>query len=330
MRDKAMQQELVAWAPMRVADRYLLAEDVFAVVLTGESGTPLPDFAPGAHVEVKVPGGARAYSLCNQPGVRDHYLLAIHNSPSSRGGGRYLCETCNVGETVFVRGPNNRFPLSAAHERVVLIAGGIGITPIIGMADHLAQLGVEFDMHYSARTRASAAFVDRLEGSVYRNRVRVHFRDAPGFERLDLEALFRQIDAAQHVYLCGPNAMLVEAIALSERFGVRERFHCERFGGSPLPSASDAANGSFDVLAARSGLRVAVPAECSIAVALNGAGVDMPLSCAQGVCGMCLTRVLDGIPDHRDEFLSEAERAANDVILPCVSRARTATLTLDV
>ncbi|MBR8264949.1 oxidoreductase [Burkholderia cenocepacia] len=329
MRDQTIRRATAGWMPMRVADRYRLAENIFAVTLASECNTPLPETTPGDHIEVQVPGGTRAYSLCNLPGTRDHYLLAIHRSPS-RGGGHYLCETCEVGDTVQVRGPNNCFSLSPAHRRVVLIAGGIGITPIISMAEHLALRGVDFDMHYSARTRAAAAFVDRLDRSAYRNRIHYHFRDDPRCQRLDLETLFKSLDAAQNVYLCGPNQMLAEAMALSERYSLSDRLHYERFGTSRRVSALPMTKGGFDVVAARSGLRVEVPADCSIAAALNRAGIDVPLSCEQGVCGMCLTRVLDGIPDHRDAVLSDAERAANDVILPCVSRAKSASLTLDL
>ncbi|MGB8416810.1 PDR/VanB family oxidoreductase [Paraburkholderia sp.] len=315
---------------MHIVDRYPLAEDVFAIVIAGNGGARLRDFAPGAHVEVKVPGGVRAYSICNLHGVRDHYLLAIHNSPLSRGGARYLCEACHVGDAVQIRGPNNLFPLTTTHSHAVLIAGGIGITPIIGMADHLAHLGVDFEMHYSARTGTAAAFVDRLHDAAYRNRVHFHFRDDPGLERLNLEDLLGRLDVSQHVYLCGPSPMLVEAVELSERFGLRDRLHCERFAAGHPHSVTDDATGSFDVLAARSGLRIAVPKNCTIAAALQLAGVDVPLSCEQGVCGMCQMRVLDGIPDHRDVFLSDAERVASDVILPCVSRAKSATITLDI
>lgn len=314
---------------MRVTDRYRLAENIFAVTLVSEYGAPLPEIAPGDHVEVRVPGGQRAYSLCNPPGARDYYLLAIHRSPS-RGGGHYLCETCDVGDTVQVRGPNNCFALSPAHRRVVLIAGGIGITPIISMAERLARHGVDFEMHYSARSRAAAAFVDRLDGSTYRDQVRYHFRDDPRCERLDLETLFKSIDADQNVYLCGPNTMLAEAISLSERYSLSDRLHYERFGASRPASAFSSANGGFEIWAARSGQRVDVPADCSIAAALTRAGIEVPLSCEQGVCGACMTRVLDGVPDHRDDVLSDAERAANDVILPCVSRAKSSSLTLDV
>nr|WP_185731749.1 PDR/VanB family oxidoreductase [Burkholderia contaminans] len=329
MRDQSIRSVIDEWRPLRLVDRYRLAENIFAVTLASESGMPLSEIAPGDHIEVQVPGGVRAYSLCNSPGARDHYLLAIHHS-TSRGGAHYLCDTCRVGDTVQVRGPGNCFALSPMHRRVVLIAGGIGITPIISMAEHLALRGIDFDMHYSASSRSAAAFVDRLDGSAYRDRVRYHFRDDPRCERLDLEALFKSLDATRNVYLCGPNAMLAEAMTLSERYSLSDRLHCERFGASRTVSDVSAPNGDFDVWAARSGRRVEVPADCSIAAALTRAGIDVPLSCEQGVCGMCMTRVLDGIPDHRDAVLSDAERAANDVILPCVSRAKSASITLDL
>ena len=228
-----------------------------------------------------------------------------------------------------MRGPRNLFALSPEHRRVVLIAGGIGITPIIAMAEHLARRDLDFQMHYCARSRAAAAFLDRLDAGACRHRVRYHFDDDPAAGRLDLGRLFAGLDTDQHVYLCGPNAMLADAVTLAERHALAGRLHYERFGASRPPAAPSVAAGAFEVLAARGG-GVEVPPDCSIAAALVRAGVDVPLSCEQGVCGMCMTRVIDGIPDHRDDVLSEAERASNGVILPCVSRAKSALLTLDL
>lgn len=314
---------------MRLARRDRIADDIYALTLTCEQGAPLPEIAPGDHIEVQVPGGARAYSLCNPPDAREGYQLAIHRS-SPHGGAHYLCETLAVGAPLRVRGPRNLFALSPEHRRVVLIAGGIGITPIIAMAEHLARRDLDFQMHYCARSRAVAAFLDRLDAGACRHRVRYHFEDDPADGRLDLDRLFASLDADQHVYLCGPNAMLADAVTLAERHALAGRLHYERFGASRAPPAPSVAAGAFEVLAARSGRRVEVPPDCSIAAALVRAGVDVPLSCEQGVCGMCMTRVIDGIPDHRDDVLSEAERASNGVILPCVSRAKSALLTLDL
>lgn len=314
---------------MRLARRDRIADDIYALTLTCEQGAPLPEIAPGDHIEVQVPGGARAYSLCNPPDAREGYQLAIHRS-SPHGGAHYLCETLAVGAPLRVRGPRNLFALSPEHRRVVLIAGGIGITPIIAMAEHLARRDLDFQMHYCARSRAAAAFLDRLDAGACRHRVRYHFDDDPAAGRLDLGRLFAGLDADQHVYLCGPNAMLADAVTLAERHALAGRLHYERFGASRAPPAPSVAAGAFEVLAARSGRRVEVPPDCSIAAALVRAGVDVPLSCEQGVCGMCMTRVIDGIPDHRDDVLSEAERASNGVILPCVSRAKSALLTLDL
>ena len=314
---------------MRLARRDRIADDIYALTLTCEQDAPLPEIAPGDHIEVQVPGGARAYSLCNPPDAREGYQLAIHRS-SPHGGAHYLCETLAVGAPLRVRGPRNLFALSPEHRRVVLIAGGIGITPIIAMAEHLARRDLDFQMHYCARSRAAAAFLDRLDAGACRHRVRYHFDDDPAAGRLDLGRLFAGLDADQHVYLCGPNAMLADAVTLAERHALAGRLHYERFGASRAPPAPSVAAGAFEVLAARSGRRVEVPPDCSIAAALVRAGVDVPLSCEQGVCGMCMTRVIDGIPDHRDDVLSEAERASNGVILPCVSRAKSALLTLDL
>lgn len=314
---------------MQLARRQRIADNIYAVTLTCEQGAPLPDIAPGDHIEVRVPGGTRAYSLCNPPHARDSYHLAIHCA-SAHGVAHYLCETHAIGAPLLVRGPHNHFALSPRHQRVVLIAGGIGITPIIAMAEFLARRGLDFAMHYCARSRAAAAFLDRLDAGSCRHQVRYHFDDDLKDGRLDLDRLFAGLDADQHVYLCGPNAMLADAVASAERHGLAGHLHYERFGASRPPAAQQAAEGTFAVVAARSGRRVDVPPDCSIATALARAGVEVPLSCEQGVCGMCMTRVLDGIPDHRDDVLSAAERASNDLILPCVSRAKSASLTLDL
>ena len=313
---------------MRLARRDRIADDIYALTLTCEQDAPLPEIAPGDHIEVQVPGGARAYSLCNPPDAREGYQLAIHRS-SAHGGAHYLCETLAVGSPLRVRGPRNLFALSPEHRRVVLIAGGIGITPIIAMAEHLARRDLDFQMHYCARSRAAAAFLDRLDAGACRHRVRYHFDDDPAAGRLDLGRLFAGLDADQHVYLCGPNAMLADAVTLAERHALAGRLHYERFGASRPPAAP---RGGGRIRSAGGAQR---PARRGAAGLLDRrravrAGVDVPLSCEQGVCGMCMTRVIDGIPDHRDDVLSEAERASNGVILPCVSRAKSALLTLDL
>ena len=313
---------------MRLARRDRIADDIYALTLTCEQGAPLPEIAPGDHIEVQVPGGARAYSLCNPPDAREG--ISWPSTARPRMAARIICARRLPSGRLRVRGPRNLFALSPEHRRVVLIAGGIGITPIIAMAEHLARRDLDFQMHYCARSRAAAAFLDRLDAGACRHRVRYHFDDDPAAGRLDLGRLFAGLDTDQHVYLCGPNAMLADAVTLAERHALAGRLHYERFGASRPPAAPSVAAGAFEVLAARSGRRVEVPPDCSIAAALVRAGVDVPLSCEQGVCGMCMTRVIDGIPDHRDDVLSEAERASNGVILPCVSRAKSALLTLDL
>ena len=150
-----------------------------------------------------------------------------------------------------MRGPRNLFALSPEHRRVVLIAGGIGITPIIAMAEHLARRDLDFQMHYCARSRAAAAFLDRLDAGACRHRVRYHFDDDPAAGRLDLGRLFAGLDTDQHVYLCGPNAMLADAVTLAERHALAGRLHYERFGASRPPAAPSVAAGAFEVLAAR-------------------------------------------------------------------------------
>ena len=225
---------------MRLARRDRIADDIYALTLTCEQDAPLPEIAPGDHIEVQVPGGARAYSLCNPPDAREGYQLAIHRS--SRMAARTICAR---------RLPSAR-PCGCAARAicspcrpsigVVLIAGGIGITPIIAMAEH--QRGATWISRCTtARSRAAAAFLDRLDAGACRHRVRYHFDDDPAAGRLDLGRLFAGLDADQHVYLCGPNAMLADAVTLAERHALAGRLHYERFGASRAPPAPSVAPG---------------------------------------------------------------------------------------
>ena len=316
------------WRPMRLARRDRIADDIYAVTLTCEQDAPLPEIAPGDHIEVQVPGGVRAYSLCNPPDAREGYQLAIHRS-SAHGGAHYLCETLAVGSPLRVRGPRNLFALSPEHRRVVLIAGGIGITPIIAMAEHLARRDLDFQMHYCAPPRRR-----RVPGPARRRRL-------PASCALPLRRRSGSRPAGPGQAVRRPGRGPARLSVRSERDAGRCR-DAGRAACAGRPSAlrtfrrESSAGGDFrggGRIRSAGGARrrrVEVPPDCSIAAALIRAGVDVPLSCEQGVCGMCMTRVIDGIPDHRDDVLSEAERASNGVILPCVSRAKSALLTLDL
>ncbi|WP_354673489.1 PDR/VanB family oxidoreductase [Cupriavidus alkaliphilus] len=300
-----------------------------AFELVDPSGTILPPFTAGAHVDVLTPAGlTRQYSLCNSPDERHRYVIGVLDAPDSRGGSRSLHAHAKVGDDLEVSVPRNHFPLDATATSSLLLAGGIGITPLLGMAEHLTRTGASFALHYCVRTEAAAAFRARLMQADLAGSVSIHADDGAPAQRLSLDALLSSPEAATHLYVCGPAGLIDAAFAAARRNGWPEsRLHREYFGKEPNVCASDAA---FDVELRRSGVRIRVESDQSALDALTAAGIDVPHSCEQGVCGTCLTRVLSGTPDHRDAFLGDDERAGNDCFLPCCSRSFSPVLVLDL
>lgn len=315
------------WISVRLAGKRLVAEDIAALLLEPADGTALPPFAAGAHVDVELPGGlVRQYSLCNAPGDPGRYELGVLLDRQGRGGSRAVHERLAAGQAIRISRPRNLFPLvPAVHS--VLMAGGIGITPILAMAEQLAADRASFELHYFVRSPERAAFVDRLSAPRFADRCRLHVGDRipPSF---DAPALFDAPRAGHHLYVCGPNAFM-DAVLDGARAGgwPDDRLHSERFAAAPLPAGGDR---PFEIEVEGSGAIVAVAAGQSAAEALAAAGIRIPLSCEQGICGTCLTTVVGGVPDHRDSYLSDAERAANDCFTPCCSRAATPRLVIQL
>ena len=315
---------------VRVARKRIEASDICSFELVSESGAPLPAFAPGSHIDVHLPQGfTRQYSLCNDPAEAHRYLIAVLKDSASRGGSRALHDAVNEGDVLSISAPRNHFALVEGAQRHLLLAGGIGVTPLLCMAEQLAATGRAFDMHYCTRSRARTAFVERIEASPFAARVQFHFDDGAEHERFDIERLLASTDDdGTHLYVCGPggfmNAVLDKARALG---WPGHRLHYEFFAAEVADTSGDA---SFEVRLARSGRIVTVPADRSVADALADQGVDVPVSCGQGICGTCVTRVLDGEPDHRDLYLSPDEQARNDQFTPCCSRSKSRTLVLDL
>jgi vanillate O-demethylase ferredoxin subunit len=292
--------------------------------LRDPDGGALPPFQPGAHVDLKLNGGlGRSYSLVGDPADGSRYLLGVQRDPQSRGGSRYLHDRARVGELVEVSPPANTFPLAEDAAVSVFIAGGIGITPILPMLDRLAALGRPFVLYYGVRDRNTLPFRSRLAGRG--DRVRTAFSREPGGRRLDIAAIVDAAPAEAELYCCGPRGML-DAFAKATAGRDPARIHVEHFSAVE-PAAVD---GGFEVVLARSGRSVAVPPGRTILEALNAAGIEPKCSCVQGVCGTCETRVLDGVPDHRDVILTPGERADGGTMMICVSGAKTARLVLDL
>jgi vanillate O-demethylase ferredoxin subunit len=293
--------------------------------LRDPDGGALPAFAPGAHVDLKLDGGlGRSYSLIGDPADAGRYLLGVQRDPQSRGGSRYLCDGVRVGDLIEVSHPINHFPLAEDAAVSVFIAGGIGITPILPMIDRLSDLGRRYVLHYGGRDRRTLPFQSRIAAR-HRDNVRMTFSREPGGGRLDVAAIVDAAPADAELYCCGPRGML-EAFTAATAGRDPARIHVEHFS-SAQPAAVE---GGFEVVLARAGRTVAVAPGKTILDALNDAGIAHACSCIQGVCGTCETRVLDGVPDHRDAILTPQERAENRTMMICVSGAKTARLVLDL
>jgi ferredoxin-NADP reductase len=308
-------------ADVVLAGREHAAEDVVVLTLREAGGRPLPRWQPGAHVDLLLGNGlTRQYSLCGDPGDRHAWRLGVLREPDGRGGSAHIHDALHPGTTLRVRGPRNHFAL-APSPRYLFVAGGIGVTPILPMVAAADAAGTDWRLVYGGRRRASMAFLPEL--TRYGDRVSVRPQDETGL--LDLDTLLDTPRADTLVYCCGPEALLA---AVERRCGSwpADSLRVERF--APAPPAEPVLDTGFEVVCERSGLTVTVPPDRAILDVLEEAGVGVLSSCGEGTCGTCDTPVLAGEPDHRDSVLTEAERAGNDCMMICVSRARTPRLVL--
>jgi ferredoxin-NADP reductase len=311
-------------AELVVEEAREVAENVMALTLGDPHGADLPDWTPGAHIDLVLsPTLTRQYSLCGDVADPRRWRIGVLRTSDGRGGSQLVHDTLKVGATVRVRGPRNHFPLISS-PRYVFIAGGIGITPLLPMIREAAAAGTDWQLAYGGRRRATMAFLDELAS--YGDRVRLAPREESG--RLDLAALLGEPRADTAVYCCGPEGLLM---AVEDRCGSWPpgSLHLERFSAKAQPAGA-AADAEFEVILARSGLRLAVPSDKSIFDVVQAAGVSVLGSCFEGVCGTCESGVLDGDVDHHDSILTEEERESNEFMMICVSRCRSAQLTLDL
>ncbi|GAA1297717.1 PDR/VanB family oxidoreductase [Pseudonocardia xinjiangensis] len=308
-----------------VADRRVAADGVVALTLRHPAGEELPAWEPGAHVDLILTEDlTRQYSLCGDPADRSSWQIAVLQESDGRGGSAYVHDKLNPGTTVRVRGPRNHFPLEPA-DRYLFIAGGIGITPLLPMLEAATAAGAEWQLVYGGRTAASMAFVADLRAAHGDDRVVLRPQDEHGL--LDLEALLGAPAGDTLVYCCGPGPLLdaVEERCSSWPSGA---LHTERF--TPKEQGEPVLSGAFEVELAQSGLTLTVPPDRSILEVVEDAGVQVLSSCQEGTCGTCETAVLGGQVDHRDSLLTDEEKAANDTMFVCVSRAACPKLVLDL
>jgi vanillate O-demethylase ferredoxin subunit len=288
----------------------------------------LPPFTAGAHIDVHLPNGLlRSYSLLNAQDERHRYVIGVNKDAQSRGGSRHVHEALRAGDTLAIGAPRNNFALDERAPHSVFIAGGIGITPLMSMIRRLRALGRPWQLHYAARTRLNAAFVDALqalrdgEGAD----VRFTFDKEPGARMLDLPGIVAALPPGAHVYCCGPLPML-DSFEQATKTLPPERVHVEYFAAREA-----AANeGGYVVQLARARRTIEIRAGHTILDALEEIGIEPPWSCREGICGTCEVAVLDGEPDHRDLVLSAAEKAENKRMMICCSGSKGPKLVLDL
>lgn len=308
-----------------VADKREIARGIWGFELRAPDGAALPVFTPGSHLTVHLPGDMRRnYSLCSDPARTDHWQLAVKREPNSRGGSRHMCDSVQPGQRLWVSEPRNNFALSGRARQVLFIAGGIGITPILAMIQHLdAQPECRWRLVYCTRDAASTAFREELAGPRFAGRVTLHHDGGDPARGFDFWPLLEKPGNGQ-VYCCGPRP-LMDAVADMSGHWPSGTVHFESFG---VDAAIAATNTAFDVHLQRSGRTLHIGADQSILAALRADGLVVSSSCESGTCGSCRTGLLGGEAEHRDMVLGDDERATQ--IMVCVSRARSHDLVLDL
>ena len=304
------------------------AESINSYELVAPGGGDLAPFTAGSHVDLHLPNGMiRSYSLVNDQRERHRYVVAVNRDTESRGGSAFIHETLRAGDVINISHPRNNFTLQENATHSILIAGGIGITPLLSMIRRLQALGRSWELFYTARTRAVAAFLDELGAlrSGAPANVHLNFDQEPSGRMLDLAAIVKAAPADAHLYCCGPVPML-EAFEAATTGRPSAQVHVEYFKAKEKP----AAEGGFEVKLARSGRTIFVEPGKTILNALLDAGIAANYACTEGVCGTCETRVIEGLPDHRDLFLGKEEQAAGTTMMICCSGSKSRTLVLDL
>jgi vanillate O-demethylase ferredoxin subunit len=312
-----------------VNQRRLDTPDIVVLELADATGGRLPDFVAGAHVDV-VLGDAltRQYSLCRMPDADGRYEIGVLRDPQSRGGS-VAAHRLEPGQALRISPPRNHFPLVPGPHLSLLFGGGIGVTPLLAMAEQLHRAGAPFALHYCARSRAAAAFLDRLAGVAWADRVFLHFDDGDAAQRLDAAAVLRAAPGDAHAYVCGPGGFIAHVRDTARSAGWPDaRLHSEYFTAPDADAPQ--AGAAFQVRIASTGAVIDVGEDDTIAKALLRHGLAIEVSCEAGVCGACLTGVLAGCPDHRDYYLDAREKAQNDQMMLCCSRALSPLLVLDL
>ncbi|WP_338310978.1 PDR/VanB family oxidoreductase [Bradyrhizobium sp. TM239] len=314
---------------VRITDKKQIAKDICVLKLAPASAEPLPFFSAGAHVDIHLATGiVRQYSLCNTAAQQDVYVIAVLRETESRGGSTAVHDKLEVGDIIKISEPRNHFSLVQSATSSLLVAGGIGITPLLRMAEELNTMGAAFGLHYCARSKDRMAFRDYLLSCDYSKRVHLHVDDGPDDQKLDLQQVVSEAGPDAQLYVCGPSGFIDWVLKGAQMAGVdASRLHREYFSPQHV---SDGQLAPFEIIVASTGQKLRVPPGKSAANVLIEAGVSLTVSCEEGICGSCITGILEGTPDHRDSVFTDEERERGDRFTPCCSRAKSSRLVLDL
>ena len=303
-----------------------LTPSIRSYELVAEEGAELPMFTAGSHIDVILENGlTRQYSLSNCDSERHHYVIGVLNDLHSRGGSSFIHDQLKIGDRVHISEPRNLFPIHQNTNQAILFAGGIGITPILSMAYNLKRRGVPFKLYYFVKDEPSIAFREILN-QYFSEEIHFHI-DSDSNQHIDIDDVLRKPALNQHLYVCGPNGFMDFIFKTAEKYQwSNDHLHKEHFSANSI----DYCNSDFSVKIASTGQLIEIAVDESVTEALEKNGFSIPVSCEQGICGTCLTNVIEGEPDHRDMLLTDEERASNKVFTPCCSRSKSKILVLDL
>ena len=304
-----------------------LTPSIRALELISTSGSALPPFEAGSHIDVHLKNGlTRQYSLSNCSSENNRYVIGVLHDVNSRGGSRCIHNDYQEGDVLSIGQPRNLFALHNNTKKAVLFAGGIGITPILSMAYRLKAQGIPFELHYFVRSHEMIAFYGNL-AQYFADQIHFHIQNQVDTE-CDMAKVLQQPDSGKHLYVCGPTGFMQFVMQSAEAAGWQaEQLHQEHF---VAPKAYHSKDEAFTLEIKGTGRRIEIQPEQTVTQALLAYGFDVPVSCEQGICGTCITRVVSGIPDHRDVFMTDEEHALNNQFTPCCSRAKSKHLVIEL
>ena len=317
------------WLEARVAEVLQVGKDIRAYELVPSDAQSWPPFTAGSHIDVEMRAGlVRQYSLCNPPGKEQRYRIAVKRDANGRGGSNFMHDEIRPGAQISIGKPRNNFPLDEGFDEYLLIAGGIGVTPLLAMAHRLHEAKKTFTLHICARNKQSLAFREELSALPFYDSIECYFDDGEHAARFDTKTAISRYTGNQALYVCGPGGFMNKVLsAARDNAWPADHLFSEAF--VPV-DATDTENTPFEVKIASSGEVLTVGADESLIDVLHNNGYTVMCSCTQGICGSCITPVLEGVPDHRDAIMTDKQRAANTQMTVCVSRAKSASLVLDL